>query len=127
MKKIMFTMMIAFMAIQGLNAAINDVENQLELYCSNELPWWKPIKRSALTMMQVFLSESYIRLYPSEADSGYTYVIITDASGTVVKSHTVVLVPERDTLLYIGDLASGTYELTIKTDSYTLHGSFEVE
>ena len=55
------------------------------------------------------------------------YVTISDNNGNEVKSETVILVTEQDTLLYIGDLAAGLYELTIETDSYTLHGDFEVE
>lgn len=54
-------------------------------------------------------------------------ITIIDANGMVMKCETVVIVPGQDTLLYIGDLTSGTYELTIETDSYTLHGCFEVE
>lgn len=54
-------------------------------------------------------------------------ITIIDANGMVMKCETIVIVPGQNTLLYIGDLTSGTYELTIETDSYTLHGCFEVE
>lgn len=57
----------------------------------------------------------------------YAHVIITDKNGIVIKEETITIIPGQDTLLYIGDLAAGTYELTIETESYTLHGGFEVE
>lgn len=121
-------MLVTFMVIPNVKATPSGDAKQLELhYHDAGVPWGKPIKRSIRSMMQAFLSETHIILSPSVADSGCAHITIKDNNGDEVKNETVTLVPGQDTLLYIGDLAAGIYELTIETDSYTLHGSFEVE
>lgn len=73
----------------------------------------------------VYQSDENIILSPEWEQ--YVHVTISDKNGDEVKNESAILIPGQDTLLYIGDLAAGMYELTIETDGYTLHGSFEVE
>lgn len=73
----------------------------------------------------VYQSDENIILSPEWEQ--YVHVTISDMNGDEVKNESAILIPGQDTLLYIGDLAAGMYELTIETDGYTLHGSFEVE
>ncbi|MBO4964210.1 MAG: DUF3244 domain-containing protein [Prevotella sp.] len=73
----------------------------------------------------VYQSDENIILSPEWEQ--YVHVTISDKNGDEVKNESAILIPGQDTLLYIGDLAAGMYELTIETGGYTLHGSFEVE
>lgn len=96
-----------------------------EIICSIDYNDKRKHSRSVITPLKVYQSDNYLNM--SSNDEQYAYVVIKDANRNIEKSETVVVASGQDTLLYIGDLASGTYELTIETDSYTLYGCFEVE
>lgn len=77
--------------------------------------------------LSFYQSEDGIVIVSKMATEQTSSITIIDANGMVMKCETIVIVPGQNTLLYIGDLTSGIYELTIETDRYTLYGSFEVE
>lgn len=101
---------------QGVSSSSDDNDTNTHIYRA-------PARRP----LSFYQTEDGIVIVSKMTTEQNSSITITDANGMVMKCETVVIEPGQDTLLYIGDLASGTYELTIETDSYTLHGSFEVE
>lgn len=119
-KKLLLLLFMSLMGLVNMSAETREIIYSIDYNDGGKLP--RSIMKKT---MHIYQDDEYIIL--SSTSEQFVHIIITDANGMIVKYETVVIVPGQDTLLYIGDLASGTYELTIKTDSYTLHGSFEVE
>ena len=119
-KKLFLLLFMSLIGLSNMSAETREIIYSIDYNEGKEQPR-SIIKKT----MSIYQDDKYIML--SSTDEQSVHVTITDVNSMVVKCETVVIVPGQDTLLYIGDLASGTYELTIETDSYTLYGSFEVE
>lgn len=115
--------LILFMSLTGI---VNIIAETREIIYSIDYNDGRGKPRSVRKKpLCVYQSDENIILSPAWEQC--VHITISDNNGNEVKSETVILVTEQDTLLYIGDLAAGLYELTIETDSYTLYGNFEVE
>lgn len=119
-KKLFLLLFMSLIGLSNMSAETREIIYSIDYNEGKEQPR-SIIKKT----MSIYQDDKYIML--SSTDEQSVHVTITDVNSMVVKCETVVIVPGQNTLLYIGDLASGTYELTIETDSYTLYGSFEVE
>ena len=119
-KKLFLLLFMSLIGLSNMSAETREIIYSIDYNEGKEQP------RSIIKKpIYIYQNDKYIMLSSTSEQS--VHVTISDANGMVMKCETVVIEPGQDTLLYIGDLASGTYELTIETDSYTLYGSFEVE
>lgn len=119
-KKLTLILFMSLVGFVNMGAEVREINYSIDYNDGRGKP--RSVRKKPLCVYQ---NDENIILSPEWEQC--VYVTISDNNGNEVKSETVILVTEQDTLLYIGDLAAGLYELTIETDSYTLHGDFEVE
>lgn len=121
-KKLILLLFVSLVGFVNMSAEVREIIYSISIDYNDERGTRRSIVKKPLCVYQ---SDENIILSPVWEQC--VHITISDNNGNEVKSETVILVTEQDTLLYIGDLAAGMYELTIETDSYTLHGDFEVE
>lgn len=121
-KKLTLILFLSLVGITNISAETREIIYSISIDHNDRNGPYRSVRKKPL---RIYQSDENIILSPAWEQC--VHVTISDNNGNEVKSETVILVPGQDTLLYIGDLAAGMYELTIETDGYTLHGSFEVE
>lgn len=127
MKKIVICIII--LALGGLNVKADNNQptwNEIPCTCS----FYNPSK--VLTPRSVLKTVKAYKALPNIIVSGIqeatiVSITISDSNGMDVKKDTIALSSDQDVTIYIGDLKSGTYDLTIKLENYTLLGSFTIE
>lgn len=121
-KKLTLLLFMFLVGFVNMSAEVHEIIYSISIDYNDESGPRRSVVKKPLCVYQ---SDENIILSPVWEQC--VHITISDNNGNEVKNETAVLVPGKDTLLYIGDLAVGTYELTIETDSYTLNGEFEVE
>lgn len=121
-KKLILLLLMSLVGFVNMSAEVREINYSISIDYNDGKGPSRSVRKKPL---HIYQSDENIILSPAWEQC--VHVTISDNNGNEVKSETVILVTEQDTLLYIGDLAAGLYELTIETDSYTLHGDFEVE
>lgn len=120
MKKLLLLLFISLVGLVNMRAEICEI-----IYSIDYNDGTTRSRSVVMKPLHIIQSEEYIVL--SSSSGQYAFVTISDVNGIEMKHETVTIMSGQDTLLYIGDLTSGTYGLTIETNSYTLQGSFDVE
>lgn len=121
-KKLTLILFMSLIGLVNMSAEVREINYSISIDYNDRKGPSRSVRKKPL---HIYHSDENIILSPAWEQC--VHITISDNNGNEVKNETVVLVPGQDTLLYIGDLAVGLYELTIETDSYTLHGDFEVE
>lgn len=82
--------------------------------------------RSVFKTPKIYEALPYI-LVSGTQEASVVSITISNANGMDVKKETIIVSSDQNATIYIGDLESGTYDLTIELEYYTLYGCFEIE
>ena len=121
-KKLILLLFMSLVGFVNMSAEVREINYSISIDYNDGSGKPRSVRKKPL---RIYQGDENIILAPAWEQC--VHITISDKNGDEVKCETVVLVPGQDTLLYIGDLAAGMYELIIEIDSYTLHGDFEVE
>ena len=75
---------------------------------------------------QVYYSDEYISVQSEAANYGEVSITITNSHDGMMKNDAIQVTAGGDNLYYIGDLDSGTYEVTVEFADFTLSGEIEI-
>lgn len=123
------TICIILLFLGGLSVKADDNQPTWhEIPCTCSYKHYSDVSypRSAIRTPKIYESTSYIILSGAQ-EAGYAFVTMTDSKGIDVKQCAIMVNPSQDATIYIGDLESGTYDLTINLGDYVLYGSFEIK
>lgn len=85
-----------------------------------------PKGRSTVFIPQVYYSDEYISVQSEAANYGEVSITITNSHDGMMKNDAIQVTAGGDNLYYIGDLDSGTYEVTVEFADFTLSGEIEI-
>lgn len=121
-KKLTLLLFMSLVGLVNMSAEVREINYSISIDNNDRKGPSRSVRKKPL---HIYHSDENIILSPAWEQC--VHVTISDNNGNEVKNETVVLVLGQDTLLYIGDLAAGMYELIIETGSYTLYGSLDIE
>ncbi len=130
MKKVKFITLFIILFVMGIMnvkaESSQSTRNEIPCTCSYKHYSDFSIPRSILVPLTVYGTQSYIIMDEAQ-ETESANIVITDNNGIVVKNETITVSPNQEATIYIGDLESGTYDLTVELEDYTLYGSFDIE
>ncbi len=112
-----------------MGAMVVNADNMFdkEIYCSIEKEKEHIMRTPPKVYLHAYQGEETIVVSSELTTAQYIRVIIKNEHAEEQKSELLVVAAGQNATLYIGDLPRGSYTLVMKTESYTLCGSFEIE
>lgn len=127
MKKFVLMLFVSAFGLTAVNAAtfLPDCFTWKRIICNITERHYKPKSRSAVYIPELYQSEQYISVQSEYVDDANVCITITNQAGEIVKVDVVQVTAGGENLYYIGDLESGTYEVTVEFDGFILTGELD--
>ncbi len=126
MKKLVLLFLLSFTGMASVNAqtALNPNLNWVQVLCKIVDKDYRSKGRSAMYVPQLYKSEEYLSVQSDVANYGNVQITVANSQGETVKNDIIQVTAGGENLYYIGDLDSGSYEVAVEFDNFTLVGEF---
>lgn len=126
MKKLVLLFLLSFTGMASVNAqtALNPNLNWVQVLCKIVDKDYRSKGRSVMYVPQLYKSEEYLSVQSGVANYDNVQIIVANSQGETVKNDIMQVTAGGENLYYIGDLDSGSYEVAVEFDNFTLVGEF---
>lgn len=126
MKKLVLLFLLSFTGMASVNAqtALNPNLNWVQVLCKIVDKDYRSKGRSAMYVPQLYKSEEYLSVQSDVANYDNVQITVANSHGETVKNDIMQVTAGGENLYYIGDLDSGSYEVAVEFDNFTLVGEF---
>ena len=128
MKKFVLMLFVSAFGLTAVNAAtfLPDGFDWKSVICNIVDKAYMAKGRSAVYVPKLYKSEQYISVQSEYADYVNVGITIINQEGETVKEDVMQVAAGGENLYYVGGLESGTYELLLDFDGFTVQGLLDI-
>lgn len=126
MKKFVLALLVSVIGFISLGAqtVVPNYFHWTRIVCDIIDKTTRPSGRSVVYVPQLYYSSDYLSVQPGVANYDNVQIIVANSQGETVKNDIMQVTAGGENLYYIGDLDSGSYEVAVEFDNFTLVGEF---